>query len=177
MGITFDKQYQIGFGRIDYKTLEHRNLPYKRESFNDQAAIDAWVKMGYTQTYFTGEMYDMKNPQPEWFDFEFLKTVFKWEHLSWSFYKMTTGVILPRHVDEFVRFKELYPDAKGTICRALIMLEDWKPGHYLDLGRHGIVNWKAGDYAWWTEYGPHSAANLGIEDRYTLQLTGFRNDS
>ena len=70
----------------------------------------------------------------------------------------------------------MYPDATGTIGRALVMLEDWKPGHYLDLDDVAVTDWKAGDYFWWTDDTPHTAANIGTEDRYTLQITGFIPD-
>jgi hypothetical protein len=52
------------------------------------------------------------------------------------------------------------------------MLEDWKPGHYLEIDGVGVVNWVAGDYFMWESNVPHAAANIGIEDRYTLQITG-----
>jgi hypothetical protein len=34
--------------------------------------------------------------------------------------------------------------------------------------------WHRGDFVWWQRDVPHLAANIGIEDRYTLQLTGFK---
>ena len=174
MGNTFERNYEWGNGNIEYNTLQHRDLNYKREPFNDPKSIEVWKEMGFSQDHFTGEMYDMKNPKPDWFDFDgIVKHFDNWTHLSWSFYKMTSGVVLPRHVDEFVRFKEMYPDAKGTLGRILIMLEDRKLGHYLDLGEEIADDWRAGDYFWWTEFGPHTAANIGSMDRYTLQLTGF----
>jgi nitrite reductase/ring-hydroxylating ferredoxin subunit len=52
------------------------------------------------------------------------------------------------------------------------MMEDWKPGHYLEVSGKGFVNWGAGDYFMWKNFCPHAAANIGIEDRYTLQITG-----
>jgi hypothetical protein len=35
-----------------------------------------------------------------------------------------------------------------------------------------IVNWRAGDFIMWQGDVPHAASNIGIEDRYTLQITG-----
>jgi hypothetical protein len=104
---------------------------------------------------------------------ELLQSEFKFEHLSWSFYKMAPGTILPEHVDIFTKFKQLY-DTKGkTIVRSLMMMEDWKPGHYLDINGVASTNWKAGDYYTWEEDCPHTAANIGITNRYTLQITGL----
>jgi len=99
--------------------------------------------------------------------------MFNFDHISWSFYRMRTGVVLPEHTDTFNRFKELYDCKDKTIVRALIMLEDWRPGHYLDLAGLNLNTWSAGDYVVWEEHVSHTAANIGKQDRYTLQLTGL----
>ena len=52
------------------------------------------------------------------------------------------------------------------------MLDDWKPGHYLEIDGVGVVNWIAGDYFIWDSDVRHAASNIGTEDRYTLQITG-----
>ena len=36
-----------------------------------------------------------------------------------------------------------------------------------------FMNWTAGDTVEWAYDLPHAAANIGIEDRYTLQVTGW----
>ena len=36
------------------------------------------------------------------------------------------------------------------------------------------MNYKAGYYAWWVGDVEHSAANIGKDFRYTLQLTGHK---
>ena len=61
----------------------------------------------------------------------------------------------------------------GTHCinKILIFLNDWKSGHYFELDRTPIVNWNKGDYYFWQEDAPHMAANLGVENRYTMQVT------
>lgn len=169
--------YEVGYGwrPLPWHNNEHRNLPYAREPFNNRSDVNTWRSLGYTNEHFTGEMYDMRHPTPDWFDFTFYQKLFPWQQLSWSFYKMTPGVILPVHIDAFKRFKEMHNPAPGTIRRALVFLEDRAPGHFLDLGKDVMHNWRAGDYAWWTENAPHTAANCGITDRYTLQLTGIDN--
>ena len=161
-------------GHIDpFWNNEHRDLDYKNEPFNNSADINKWKGMGFTHTKYTGDMYDMRNPIPKWFDIERIKLMFNFDHISWSFYRMRTGVVLPEHIDTFNRFKELYDCKDKTIVRALIMLEDWKQGHYLDLDGLNMDTWKAGDYVVWEENVPHTAANIGKQDRYTLQLTGL----
>ena len=51
-------------------------------------------------------------------------------------------------------------------------MEDWKPGHYLEFNGVAVTNWSAGDYALWSAEVPHAASNIGVESRYTLQITG-----
>ena len=53
-----------------------------------------------------------------------------------------------------------------------MLLEDWKPGHYLEVNGKPYVNWLAGKTVEWYYDVPHMAANIGLEDRYTLQITG-----
>jgi hypothetical protein len=151
----------------------HQVLNYKNEPFNNLVDLEKWQSIGFTHKRFTGDMYDMRNPAPNWMDLERLQKEFKFKHLSWSFYCMKPGVILPEHVDTFNRFKELYNTENKVIVRALIMLEDWQQGHYLDMNRVASTNWKAGDYYVWEEDCPHTAANIGTTNRYTLQLTGL----
>jgi ectoine hydroxylase-related dioxygenase (phytanoyl-CoA dioxygenase family) len=59
------------------------------------------------------------------------------------------------------------------VGRAVIFLEDWKSGHYFEIDEVPIVNWKKGDYILWKNDTSHMAANLGKENRYTMQVTGI----
>ena len=87
---------------------------------------------------------------------------------------MATGTVLPEHVDTYERYINLF-NLKGkedTIRRAVVFLEDWKPGHYFEIDSTAVVNYKAGEYVLWSPEVPHSASNIGVEPRYTLQITG-----
>jgi hypothetical protein len=88
---------------------------------------------------------------------------------------MSTGTILPTHGDLYLRYVDLF-NLKGQeqrIRRAIVFLEDWKPGHYFEGNNDAKVNWRAGDVVEWCYDAPHLAANLGLEPRYTLQITGW----
>ena len=60
--------------------------------------------------------------------------------------------------------------------RTLNVVEDPdNPGELLwDLGNDlcAQLGWQAGDTVEWTYDLPHMAANIGLEPRYTLQITG-----
>jgi len=159
---------------LPWKNNEHRDLLYRNEPFNDPASVAERNLKGYRNIQFTGDMYDMQRPWPQWLDISCWEEALSWQQLSWSFYKMHTGTILPDHVDTFKRFKTLHPDYPGTIHRAIVFLEDWKPGHVLTLGDDQIEQWQAGSFVFWKHDVKHLAANIGLDPRYTLQLTGFK---
>lgn len=151
--------------------VSHRSLPYINEPFNDPESLELWRSLGYTQTKFTGDMYDMRNTEPAWINI--FKQHFPWKHFSWSVYRMTPGCVLPNHSDLYVRFKKIYNVTDdNSIYRAVVMLEDWQSGHYFEIDNQPFTKWIAGDAFIWQSDVKHLAANVGMTDRYTLQITG-----
>lgn len=156
---------------VDPWWIDHRTLPYRNEPFNDAVSLARWRDLGYTQTRFTGDMYDMRSPEPAWVTP--FREHFAWEKFSWSIYRMSPGTVLPNHADTFVRFREINDIQRPqTICRAVIFLEDWASGHYFEIDGNPVVRWRAGDGVAWRYDTAHLAANMGETDRYTLQITG-----
>lgn len=157
-------------------TTEHRSLAYVNEPFNDSQAIAEWQALGYTQTRFTGDMYDMRNAEPSWISR--FRQIFDWQHFGWSSYRMGPGTVLPNHSDTYERFKSLF-DIQDieTIYRAVVMLEDWQSGHYLEVNGTPVISWKQGDFVVWRGTTPHLASNMGKTDRYTLQITGIPGEN
>jgi hypothetical protein len=156
-------------GRFWY-TEEVKNLNYTKQPIT-QDEVDQWVSKGYDYVKsFTGSMYDNKNPMPEFINR--LKDIFyNYKNLTFTFYKMSTLEIMPEHSDHYNTYMKLYGADYKNVHRILLMLEDWKPGHYLEIDGTGIINWVAGDYFIWENDCKHAAANIGVEDRYTLQIT------
>ena len=154
---------------------EFKALDYGLEVFNDPESINKWLVQGYPGK-FLGQLCDMAKPQPSWNNrfVEYFETHFKWKNIGTSYYKMTSGTILPNHSDKYKKYIDMFnlQGKEHTIYRALILLEDWKSGHYLEVDNIPVVNWKKGNYAIWNNDLPHLAANAGLEDRYTLQITG-----
>jgi hypothetical protein len=153
----------------------HRDLAYTNEPFNDPESLAKWQDLGYTQTRFTGDMYDMRNSEPEWM--EPFRAVFPWRHFAWSVYRMAPGTTLPNHSDTYARFREIYDIADpDTIFRAVVFLEPWQSGHYFEINEDPVVEWAAGETMIWRNDVPHLAANMGMTDRYTLQITGVPDE-
>lgn len=151
--------------------LQHRDLDYTNEAFNDPLSVKEWRRLGYTQTKFTGDMYDMRRSEPSWIDK--FRQFFPLTNFSWSVYRMTPGCTLPEHGDTYAFFRRqhLLKD-HDTIVRIIVFLEDWQSGHYLEMNQRPVVNWQKGDWVCWSNRFPHLAANVGKTNRYTLQITG-----
>jgi hypothetical protein len=153
---------------------EYRDLDYIQEQFNDPDKLAEWQQMGY-QNVATGYMCDMRSPQPVWNPY--IVGFFAqrgWRDIGTSYYRMGPGCILPNHSDLYKRYVNIY-DLQGlehTIRRAIVFLENWKSGHYLEVAGDAITGWAAGDIVEWSYDAPHLAANMGLENRYTLQVTG-----
>ena len=154
---------------------EFKKLDYIHEPFNDTESLHKWAQMGYGDK-ITGAMCDMRSEQPSWNNkFIEIFEAMGWKDVGTSYYRMGTGAVMPTHSDLYVKYIQLFglAGAEHRVNRAVVFLEDWKSGHYSEVDGKPIVDWKAGQAAWWENSTPHSAANLGEEDRYTLQITGW----
>jgi len=151
-----------------------KGLEYIQEEFNDQVSLEYWRSLGYPEK-FTGDMCDMRSPQPVWNE-RIIKQFqrYGWKDIGTSYYRMGPGTILPMHKDLYIKYINLFnlQGKEETIHRAIIFLEDWQSGHYLEIGSDVITKWSAGAVVEWQYDTPHMAANLGITPRYTLQVTG-----
>ena len=153
---------------------EFKHLNYINETFNDQVSLDRWLGQGYANQ-FTGDMCDMRSSQPRWNQtFINIYAELGWQDIGTSYYRMNTGTILPTHGDLYLRYVELFKlqGQEHRIRRAVVFLEDWKSGHYFEGAGLPMTQWRAGDAVEWDYDTPHMAANLGLEPRYTLQITG-----
>ena len=169
-------QSSWSFDRINVIWSGHRSLDYHNEPFNDAATLGHWRQLGYTQTKFTGDMYDMRRPEPDWISD--IRTHFsKWQHFSWSLYCMPPGTVLPAHKDTYARFIKLHAVRDvNKIHRAVIFLEPWASGHYFEIAGTPVTSWQAGDMVIWRHDTEHIAANVGTTNRYTLQITGVLSE-
>jgi hypothetical protein len=146
-------------------------LPFVKIKGNSEQ-IQQWNKIGYNEETLFGSMYNASNPMPHWV--EKFKNIFPWNHFGWTIYKMSPGEIIPWHRDLFKKYIEIHKiKEEQKIVRSIVFIDDWKEGHYIEIDRTPIVNWKKGDFVMWKFNTPHIATNNGYEDRYTLQLTGY----
>lgn len=155
---------------------EFKQLNYIQEPFNDSESVNQWLNQGY-QSKIVGAMCDMRQQQPSW-NHRFVEHFEQlgWRDIGTSYYRMSTGTVMPVHSDLYKKYIERFNlhGQEQTVCRALILLEEWKSGHYLEVQGVPYTNWRAGQVVEWTYDAPHMAANIGLEDRYTLQITGHK---
>ena len=149
-----------------------KNLPYEGGFFNDDDQVANWVKIGHQPR--TGYLFDMQNPNQPDTTQKLVDWAAHLEHVGVSYYKMTPGDNLPYHRDIYKKYINIFNlwTRNSRIWRYIFFVEDWKPGHIFEIDGTLFPNWKAGDWVAWRYDVPHMAANLGNEDRYTIQLTG-----
>ena len=87
------------------------------------------------------------------------------------------GNMIPVHRDTFFQIKKAYPNDTRLKVRANIYLEDWHVGEYIQYEKdnewHNSTHWKAGQGWLWDSNHLHLSANTGMQDKYTLQVSGF----
>ena len=161
---------RIKTGHIEpFWNESYKNFNYVKQPITNHEVSD-WQSQGYDYVKsFTGWMYDNRNPMPNYLD-KFNQ--FGLKNQVYCFYLMKTLEIMPIHSDKYLRYIELFNADPSKVYRILLMLEDWKSGHYLEIDGKGYVNWKQGDWFMWNHDVPHAASNIGTEPRYTLQITG-----
>ena len=160
-------------GKIESNIVEnYKNLEYINKPFNDQDTIDKWKSLGHNYEKYTGLMRDQSQELPDWC--YKISRQLPLKNFGITLYCMCPGTIMPEHRDTFVKYRQVM-DLKPSddVGRAVVFLENWKSGHYFEIDETPIVNWKSGDYIMWKNDIPHMAANLGRENRYTMQITGI----
>jgi len=87
------------------------------------------------------------------------------------------GCVVPLHRDTFYKITQEYPDRTDLKVRANIYLEDWKLGHFIQYqteeGYKTSVEWQKGQGFMWDNKVLHLSSNAGMQDKFTLQVSGF----
>jgi hypothetical protein len=150
----------------DYKTLS-----YESSYFRDSVQLNAWKDAGHNIEQTLIQISQLN----EYSDVHF-KILSYFPNIKFTglcFHKLTPGNYLPTHIDRYDYFmqKNNITDV-DKIMRYVVFLEDWNDGQFLTVADKVYTQWTAGDVIGWSGSTPHSAVNLGMRDRYTLQVTG-----
>ena len=153
---------------VTWNPNDFKNLNYERITYGNQVAMvsaddfDFYnIAMDYTRDEKIAKQLGIET------EFDHLK------NKTYAIHKIKPGHVLPFHSDHYVRYKQVFGvESADSIKRIIVFLEDWHRGQLLEIEDVVIVNWRAGEWVMWTGEAVHMAANLGHNDRYTLQITG-----
>lgn len=106
-------------------------------------------------------------------DFKLLGDLLGIEVITVSSIKQPPGCVVPLHRDTFFQINKQYPYRTDLKVRANMYLEDWKLGHFIQYNDKISTHWQAGDGFLWDSTVLHLSANAGMQDKYTLQISGF----
>jgi hypothetical protein len=87
--------------------------------------------------------------------------------------KQNPGCVIPWHRDTLFQVTKNHPGDNRLKVRANIFVEDRKMGHIVEHQRGLVLDWKQGQGFLWDCNEEHLGANVGFEDKYTLQISGF----
>jgi hypothetical protein len=148
----------------------YQTLDFETSLFRDPEQVSEWESAGHHLPSTTIDIHQVPDPTTNFN--EFIKH-FDLKHIGVCIHRLTPGHYLPTHVDRYKFFKTKFNITDdNSIHRYVVFLEDWKDGHLLTVNGTVYTHWKAGDCIGWQGCTPHSAINLGVENRYTLQITG-----
>ena len=113
-------------------------------------------------------------------DYQDLGTQLGMEIITVSSILQPPGCVVPYHRDTFFQISQRYPDRTNPKVRANIYLEDYKLGQFIQYVENDIIhtstNWTAGNGFLWDSNILHLSANAGMQNKYTLQISGFLNN-
>lgn len=161
----------IKVGSVDKNLIgsEYLKFEYTKQPLKEWE-LKSWKDQGYYHSSFSGYLYNSTNPIPDW-SYSVSKQI-GLNNCGFVFYRMNTLDIMPPHLDHFETYSRVFNVKIEEAHRAIVFLEDWKPGHYFEYNHTGFVNWNAGDYILYSSDVSHAASNIGIAPRFTLQITG-----
>ena len=108
---------------------EYLDFSYIKQPIKD-SEVKNWREQGYTHSSFTGALYGGKNPMPEWVTE--VSEMIGLKNCGYTFYRMNTLDIMPPHKDHFETYSKKFNVEVELAHRAIVFLEDWKPGHYFE---------------------------------------------
>lgn len=164
--INLEQFYNIEFPSYEENTIEiisNNNKTLSNNQYHDLPKTYCWENVKMKQKFWSENEIDFK---------------LLGEKLNMSVKTVCTtmqppGSILPPHIDSFFKLKKEFSEDKKFPVRANIFLEDWKIGHFLQFEDKTISHWSKGQGFMWDGSVIHLSANAGLENKFTLQVSGF----
>lgn len=152
-------------------SAEHRDLTYIKDYFKDSEQESSWIELGHQPEALCVELHVIRDVYP-WMNYvpQYFPDL---ENLSFCINRFPPGTYFPMHIDRYGYYSKANNiQDLSSIARYVLFLEDSIPGHILQVGDTVYHTWPAGLCVGWEYSTPHMVANLGMQDRYTLQITG-----
>lgn len=167
------EKISLDLPNFEYKTLPYTNMHnvgYESRSVKYEKQNELYRRVGYNsknsaykQTFEVGlEIND------------FASTLF--ERCTISVMCQSPGQTLPEHLDTFYSISKKFDVDPKKCCRVNIFLEDWKSGHYFEINENPFLQWKAGDAIIIELDEPHLSGNMGLTNKWTMQVTGVKDE-
>jgi len=155
---------------IDWSVYEHDCLGHQQIELTD-----IHEKFGGFPSSFShgNTMFYQKFFDRDEIDFDSLGEQVGVEPITVSMIKQPPGMVNPLHRDTFYKINQQFPDEPRMKVRANIFLEDWKWGHFLQYDDTVVSHWEKNTGYMWNSEVLHLAVNAGLQDRYSLQISGF----
>ena len=93
---------------------------------------------------------------------------------SYNLIKLTSGRQIVWHFDTyatFVKRHSILENQADKIKRSIVMLTPWDFGHVIQIGKHVLSNWQAGEIYTWKGDTWHGVSNFGKKDWIAMQVT------
>jgi|TARA_A100001391_G_scaffold203319_2_gene195330 hypothetical protein len=166
---------------IDYnKFIDTDYAPHGKSVIHDWQRIlkehlpEDYKKYGYPYTFnYANTWCWQKFWDEDELDYNEYGSKLNMQVLSISSIKQPPGCLIPWHRDTFYKVQMKHPDNTNPIVRANIFLQDWDIGHFLQYDKTVDYNWKQGEGHMWDHSVAHIGANVGLSNKYTLQISGF----
>ena len=108
-------------------------------------------------------------------DFKELEEQLDMEVITVSVILQKPGNMIPWHRDIFYQITKAFPNREDEKVRANMFLTDWKNGQFLQCEDEIITHWKKNTGYIFNNQVLHLSSNAGLEDKVTLQVSGFYN--
>jgi len=143
-----------------------------------QDRCQCYQQTDQVQRFYTAEnssIWQMFDESPVWVH-ELAKLVPQdFQNHVVSVIRIDPGQTIPWHQDKHYILQQKF--GPGETWRYLIFLEDWRSGHYFQLGDQPVVQWRCGDYIKFHRRQWHLGGNMGTEPFYSAQITVLSLDN
>jgi len=158
------------FDFVSLDWVEHDNVTSQGRAAEFEEQNQMYRAAGYTEyNSFYYQAFDTSQEILKFADSLFPRC-------SVSVMRQLPGQTLPNHEDTFFRFAETHKVDPYDCIRVNIFLEDWQSGHYFEINNTPVVSWKRGDAVIIHRDEPHLSGNMGMTEKFTMQITGVEHE-